>query len=84
MGESCESRQKGINRTTMTIPNRLKKSLRAIVVVGCPQGAMVTHASMPEAVKASLNRMVGQWVLSTELGDRTVTESITFESSILS
>ena len=45
---------------------------------------MVTHASMPEAVKASLNRMVGQWVLSTELGDRTVTESITFESSILS
>jgi len=41
---------------------------------------MVTHASMPEAVKASLNRMVGQWVLSTELSDRTVTESITFES----
>jgi len=58
----------------------LKQSFGAIVAICLLNLGPLAKASMPEHVKASLNRMVGDWVLTTELGDRTVSETVTFES----
>jgi len=63
----------------MNTTNALKQSFGAIIFICLLHLGPVTKASMPEHVKSSLNRMVGDWVLTTQLNDRTVSETITFE-----
>lgn len=64
----------------MNTTRALKQSFGAIVTICLLHLGPLAKASMPEHVKASLNRMVGDWMLTTELGDRTVSETVTFES----
>ena len=79
---ACRKTEPHLNdgKIKMKTTYSLKQSFGAIVAICLLQWGPAAQASMPVQVKASLNRMVGDWVLTTQLSDRTVSETITFES----